>query len=90
MPGQEVYAINCGSDTSENVFATNVLIKAAPKQYLALCEVNANYGYSLIFLSFSFSPILWYLSFENLKIEIYKVRANGRIMSKILSGQSLI
>ena len=49
MPGQEVYAINCGSDTSENVFATNVLIKAAPKQYLALCEVNANYGYSLIF-----------------------------------------
>ena len=38
--GQDVYVIICESDTSENVFATNIRIEAAPKQYLALCEVN--------------------------------------------------
>ncbi|XP_063693608.1 uncharacterized protein LOC134825361 [Bolinopsis microptera] len=38
--GQGVYVINCESDTSENVFGTNIRIEAAPKQYLALCEVK--------------------------------------------------
>ena len=36
---QDVYKVNCASDSVENVFATNVKIKAAPNQYLTLCEV---------------------------------------------------
>ena len=36
---QDVYKVACSSDLVENVVATNIRIKAAPKQFLTLCEV---------------------------------------------------
>ena len=39
VESQDVYEVNCGSDAVDNVFASNIRIKAASNQYLTLCEV---------------------------------------------------